>query len=175
MGATWRTGARHAPSRELGRHAVGNPVPAASVMRGPCVFPEQNFGARNDQCHIALELIQDLAFEPISGLAGLWWADCSPGAGFCRRIALTSVDRQDVGAELAASADTPAPVGSALTYGLVSACLFGVAVWGFGKFYSIELLPHAAPLAVSALLPFAFGLWLRGRRKRRLLRAHSGA
>ncbi|CAD5284601.1 hypothetical protein BOSE62_130819 [Bosea sp. 62] len=114
-----------------------------------------------------------MALEPISGLAGLLRADCSHGAGFCRRIALNRVDRQSVAAEIAASAYAPAPVGSALTYGLISVCLFGVAVWGVGKFYSIELFPHAAPLAVSALLPFAFGLWLRRRRKRRHLRARS--
>lgn len=76
-------------------------------------------------------------------------------------------------AEIAASGYAPEPVGSALTYGLISVCLFGVAVWGVGKFYSIELFPYAAPLAISAVLPFAFGLWLRRRRKRRHLRAHS--
>lgn len=86
---------------------------------------------------------------------------------------MNRVDRQDMEAEIAASAYAPAPVGSGLTYGLISVCLFAVAVWGVGKFYSIELLPHATPLAVSALLPFAFGLWLRRRRKRRYLRAHS--
>lgn len=86
---------------------------------------------------------------------------------------MNRVDRQDMEAEIAASAYAPAPVGSALTYGLISVCLFAVAVWGVGKFYSIELTPHATPLAVSALLPFAFGLWLRRRRKRRYLRAHS--
>ena len=86
---------------------------------------------------------------------------------------MNRVDRQSREAGIATSAYAPAPVGSALTYGLISVCLFAVAVWGVGKFYSIDLLPHAAPLAVSALLPFAFGLWLRRRRKRRHLRAHS--
>jgi len=86
---------------------------------------------------------------------------------------LNPIDHQGTEAEIAGSGDAPEPVGSALTYGLISVCLFGVAVWGVGKFYSIDLLPHAGPLAISALLPFAFGLWLRRRRKRRHLRAHS--
>lgn len=85
---------------------------------------------------------------------------------------MNHVSRHRVEAEIAASTYAPAPVGSALTYGLISVCLFAVAVWGVGKFYSIELFPHAAPLAVSALLPFAYGLWLRRRRKRRHLRTH---
>jgi len=120
-----------------------------------------------------LEFVLGLAFEPISGLAGLWWAHRSHVDGFCRRIALNRVDRQNVEAEIATSGYAPEPVGSALTYGLISVCLFAVAVWGVGKFYSIELFPHATPLAVSALLPFVFGLWLRRRRKRRHMRAHS--
>lgn len=86
---------------------------------------------------------------------------------------MNPIDHQSTEAEIAGSGDAPEPVGSALTYGLVGVCLFGVAVWGVGKFYSIDLLPHAAPLAVSALLPFIFGLWLRRRRKRRHMRAHS--
>lgn len=86
---------------------------------------------------------------------------------------MTRVDRQSVETEIAASTYAPAPVGSALTYGLISVCLFAVALWGLGKFYSIDLLPYAAPLAVSALLPFVFGLWLRRRRKRHHIRAHS--
>lgn len=85
----------------------------ASAMRGPCLFPEHNFGARNDQRHVALELVQGLAFEPISGLAGLWRAGCSHGVGFCRRIALTRGDRQSLEADIAACAYAPAPVGSA--------------------------------------------------------------
>jgi len=134
---------------------------------------EQNFGTSNDQRHVALELVLGLAFEPISGLAGLWRAHCSHVAGFCRRIALNPIDHQSIEAEVAGSGYAPEPVGSALTYGLISVCLFAVAVWGIGKFYSIDLLPHAGPLVISALLPFAFGLWLRRRRKRRHLHAHS--
>lgn len=51
--------------------------------------PRENFGGRNDQRHVTLELVQGLALEPISGLASLWRADRSHGAGFRHRIALT--------------------------------------------------------------------------------------
>jgi hypothetical protein len=75
-------------------------------------------------------------------------------------------------ARVAASRYAPAPEASAVGYGLIGTALFGVGAWGLTQFYGVPLWSHPALLGSVALVPFAIGVWLRRKRKRRHDRAY---
>ena len=75
-------------------------------------------------------------------------------------------------ARFAAAGYAPAPVASARAYGMIGMALFGVGMWGAGRFYDVPLIPHLSLIVVGSLIAFPVGIWLRKKRKRRHVDAY---
>jgi hypothetical protein len=80
--------------------------------------------------------------------------------------------RVPLSARQSAEESAPAPQASALAYGLIALSLFAVACWGISEFYRFKLAPYPIVLGCLGIIAFAYGAWLRRRRKRQHSQAY---